>query len=68
MHMSRMEMTIHSGILSPFLSRIDKWIKRKEDMSKGMMHEGCKMNEKMKLKRNTKTSKNAIKYKVNITC
>ena len=30
MHMSRMEMTIHFGILSPFLSRIDKWIKRNE--------------------------------------
>ena len=36
---------------------------RKEDMSKGMMHEGCKMNEKMKLKHKTKTLKNATKYK-----
>ena len=35
-------------------------------MSKGMMHEGCKMNEKMKLKNKTKTSttkKNATKHK-----
>ena len=40
---------------------------RKEDMSKGMMPEGCKMNEKMKFKHKTKTSKkkkkNAIKHK-----
>ena len=38
---------------------------RKEDMSRGMMHEGCKMNEKMKLKYKTKTlkKKNATKYK-----
>ena len=28
---------------------------RKEDMSKDMMHEGCKMNDKMKLKHKTKT-------------
>ena len=33
-------------------------------MSKGMMHEGCKMNEKMKLKQKTRTSlKNATKHK-----
>ena len=33
-------------------------------MSKGMMHEGCKMNEKMKLIQKTRTSlKNATKYK-----
>ena len=31
-----------------------------------MMHEGCKMNEKMKLKRKTKT-KNATEHKVNMT-
>ena len=36
---------------------------RKEDMCKGMMHEGCKMNEKMKLKHKTKTLKNATKHK-----
>ena len=39
---------------------------RKEDMSKGMMHEGCKMNEKMKLKHKTKTlkkKKNTTKHK-----
>ena len=36
-------------------------------MSKGMMYEGCKMNEKMKFKRKTKT-KNATKHKVNMTC
>ena len=42
---------------------------RKEDMSKGIMHEGCKKNEKMKLKHKAKTLKeNATKYKVNITC
>ena len=29
------------------------------------MHEGCKMNEKMKLKQ--KTKQNATKYKVNMT-
>ena len=29
-HMSHIEMTKHIGILSPFLSRIDKWLKRKE--------------------------------------
>ena len=33
-------------------------------MSKGMMHEGCKMNEKIKLKHKTKTlKKNATKHK-----
>ena len=31
-----------------------------------MMHEGCEMNEKMKLK--PKTKKNATKHKVNKTC
>ena len=30
------------------------------------MHEGCEMNEKMKLK--PKTKQNATKYKVNKTC
>ena len=30
---------------------------RKENMNKGMMHEGCKMNEKMKFKHKTKTKK-----------
>ena len=34
-----------------------------------MMHEGCKMNKKMKLKRKTKKSqKNATQHKVNMTC
>ena len=33
-------------------------------MSKGMMHKGCKMNEKMKLKHKIKTSKKkATKHK-----
>ena len=31
-----------------------------------MMHEGCEMNEKMKL--NPKTKQSATKYKVNMTC
>jgi len=31
-----------------------------------MMHEGCEMNEKMKL--NLKTKQIDTKYKVNITC
>ena len=31
-----------------------------------MMHEGCKINEKMKLK--PKTKKNATKNKVNMIC
>ena len=31
-----------------------------------MMHEGCEMNEKMKL--NPKTKQNATKHKVNMTC
>ena len=31
-----------------------------------MMHEGCEMNEKMKLK--PKTKQNTIKHKVNMTC
>ena len=31
-----------------------------------MMHEGCEMNEKMKLK--PKTQQNATKHKVNNTC
>ena len=31
-----------------------------------MIHEGCEMNEKMKLK--PKTKQNATKQKVNITC
>ena len=31
-----------------------------------MMHKGCKMNEKKKLK--PKTKQNATKYKVNMTC
>ena len=67
-HMSHIEMMIHtsilSGILSPFLSRIDKLIKRKKGMKrryeqgKKMMHEGCKMNEKMKLKQKIKHLKN----------
>ena len=33
---------------------------RKEDMSKGMTHEGCKMYEKMKLKQKIKHLKNAM--------
>ena len=32
-------------------------------MNKDKMHEGCKMNEKMKLKHKTKTLKNATKHK-----
>ena len=32
------------------------------------MHEGCNMNDKMKLKQKTKISKNATKHKVNMTC
>ena len=32
-----------------------------------MMHEGCIMNEKIKLKRKTK-KENATKHKVNMTC
>ena len=32
-------------------------------MSKGMMHEGCKMNEKMKFKHKTKTKKTKNKNK-----
>ena len=32
------------------------------------MHEGCEMNEKMKLKQKTKKKKNATKHKVNMTC
>ena len=31
-----------------------------------IMHEGCKMNEKMKL--NPKTKQSATKHKVNMTC
>ena len=31
-----------------------------------MMHEGCEMNEKMKL--NPKTKQSATKHKVNMTC
>ena len=31
-----------------------------------MMHEGCEMNEKMKLK--PKTKQNATNHKVNMTC
>ena len=31
-----------------------------------MMHEGCEMNEKMKLK--PKTKQNATKYKVTMIC
>ena len=31
-----------------------------------MMHEGCKMNEKMKL--NQKKKQNATNHKVNMTC
>ena len=71
--MSHMEMTIHSSILSsilsPFLSRIDKTIKRNEgkkriyDKDKKKMHEGCKMNEKIKLKHKAKTSKKKKCYK-----
>ena len=41
-------------------------------MSKGMMHEGCKMNEKMKLKHKTKTLKKKKKKLLqnikNMTC
>ena len=32
-------------------------------MSKGMKHEGCKMNEKMKFKHKTKTKKTKNKNK-----
>ena len=35
---------------------------RKKDVNKDRMHEGYKMNEKMKLKQN------ATKHKVNMTC
>ena len=41
---------------------------RKEDMSKGMMHEGCKMNEKIKLKHKTKTLKKMLQSIKNMTC
>ena len=34
--------------------------------TKRMMHEGCKMNERMKL--TPKTKQNATKKKVNMTC
>ena len=68
--MSHIEMTIQTCILSPFLSQINKTIKRKEgkkriyDKDKKKMHEGCKMNEKIKLKHKAKTSKkkNATKH------
>ena len=33
-HISHIVMMKHTGILSPFLSRIDKWIKRKEGKKK----------------------------------
>ena len=36
-------------------------------MRKDKMHEGYKMNEKMKLKRKTKNLKNATKHKINLT-
>ena len=43
--------------------------KREQEMKERtmiMMHEGCEMNEKMKL--NPKTKQSATKYKVNMTC
>ena len=74
-YMSHIEMTKHSGILSSILSPFYYKLtndsrgrkERKEDMSMGMMHEGCKVNEKMKLKRKIKT-KNATKHKVDKKC
>ena len=56
-HMSHIEMTIQTcilfGILSPFFvtnrqNNQEEWEKEKKIW--GMMHEGCKMNEKMKFK------------------
>ena len=38
-------------------------------MNKDKMHEGCKMNEKMKLKHKIKLlKKNTTKHKENMTC
>ena len=53
------------------MARIDKEIKKKRGQEMKvqtmiMMHEGCNMNEKMKLKQ--KTKQNATKYKVKMTC
>ena len=63
-YMSHIEMTKLSGILlqsilSSFLTRIGKGVKEKKGQvmkvqTMIMMHEGCKMNEKMKLKPKTK--------------
>ena len=42
---------------------------REEDMNKDKMHEGCKMNEKMKLKHKIKfLKKYTTKHKENMTC
>ena len=54
----------------PLLTRIKKGVKEKigQEMKVRtmiMMHEGCEMNEKIKLKQ--KTKQNATKYKVNMT-
>ena len=75
-HKSHIEMTKLSGILlrcilSPFLTRIDKGVKEKREQEMKvrtmiMMHEGCEMNGKMKLK--PKTKQNATMHKVKMTC
>ena len=59
------------SILSPFLTRIDKGVKEKREQEMKvrtmiMMHEGCEMNEKMKLK--SKTKQNVTMHKVKMTC
>ena len=74
-HKSHIEMTKNSLVYSleytlPLFVRNRQRVKEKRwqemrERTMLMMHEGCEMNEKMKL--NPKTKQSATKYKVNMT-
>ena len=70
-HKSNIEMTKTLWYTLPLFVRNRQRVKKKRGQEMKvrtilMMHEGCEMNEKMKLK--LKTKQNATKYKVNMTC
>ena len=75
-HKSHIEMTKKSLVYTleytlPLFVRNRQRVKEKRgqemrERTMLMMHEGCEMNEKMKL--NPKKKQSATKYKVNMTC
>ena len=70
-HKSHIEMTKTLRYTLPLFVRNRQRVKEKRgqemmERTMLMMHEGCKMNEKMKL--NPKTKQSATKHKVNMTC